>query len=50
MGALVISGHTDGGKRIDTANTVSAAQWAWQQVQSGAVVVITNTKERHENQ
>jgi len=45
----MITARTDGGGRIDTANTVSAAQWAWQQVQSGAVVVITNTKERHEN-
>ncbi|MCV7307185.1 hypothetical protein [Mycobacteroides immunogenum] len=42
----MILGRTDSGAVIGTDNPISAAQWAWQQVQSGAVVVITNnTKE-----
>ncbi len=45
----MISAYTDSGCRIDTADPASAAQWAWDQTKSGAVVVITPNKERHEN-
>ncbi len=45
----MISIRTDGGSRIDAADAVSAAQWAWDQTQSGAVVVSIPNKERHEN-
>jgi hypothetical protein len=42
-------GRTDAGSRIDTVDLVLAAQWFWHQVQSGAVVVVSENEGKARN-